>query len=144
MTAAVVDRDRRVQKGRRGRVAVVERRRVHKRLERGARLTLGLRRSVEFRFVERKSADHRQYAARKGIHGDAGAGHFRDLTQAIFAFAARNRLDVEDVARLDQALYSTARPARAFDRDRACPTIGDDRARFISFGLKTNPARPYC
>ena len=59
----VIDLDRRVHHDGRGRVAVVERRRIDERLERGARLAQRLRRAIELALVEREAADHREHAA---------------------------------------------------------------------------------
>ena len=59
----LIDLDRRIDHHRRRRIAVVERRRVHDRLERGPRLPVGLRGAVELALVEREAADHRQHAA---------------------------------------------------------------------------------
>ena len=86
---ALIDLDRLVEDDRRGRIAVVERGRIDERLERRAGLALRLRRAVEFRLVVGEAADHRKHAAGERVHRHAGARHFRNLAQAIFAGACR-------------------------------------------------------
>ena len=81
----LIDLDRRIHHDGRGRVAVVERRRVDERLERRARLAQRLRRAIELALVEREAADHREHAAGERVHRDDRAGDFRDLAQAVLA-----------------------------------------------------------
>jgi hypothetical protein len=63
----------------RGRVTFVERGKIDKRLERGARLALGLRRPVELAFIELPAALHRQHAPVVRVQRDNRSLHQRNL-----------------------------------------------------------------
>src|SRR6202043_2528049 len=93
-----IDLDGRIHDDARRRVAVIQRRRIHQRLERRARLPQRLRRAVELALVEGEAADHGEHAAGARIHHHHGAGDFGDLAQPVFALVLQ-RLDVDDVAR---------------------------------------------
>ena len=58
------------------------------------------------------------------------------MAQPIFAFAPEDRLDIKDVARLDQALGRAAGPAHAVERHGAGLSVGDNRAGLVTVRLQ--------
>ncbi len=112
----LIDFDRRVDHHRRGRVAIIECRRIHDRLERRTRLPIGLGRAVELALVEREPADHRQHAAGPGVHHHHRAGHFRQLAQPVLTFdriavLSEQRIRIDHIARRKHLRHRRWRPA---------------------------------
>ena len=101
---APVHRDRCVVDLADRREAVVERRGIDERLERRARLALRLHRAVELARGVAEAARQREHAARMRIHRHDGAVDFRHLPQAVMPGLPRRRLDIDDVAELDNLM----------------------------------------
>ena len=132
------DGDRLVENLRGRRVAAVERGRVDKGLERGARLTQCLRRPVELGLVEGKAPDHRENAPGIGVHRHHGAGNFGDLPQAVLSGAALHGFDIDDIAGRERAAHAAAGPAHAVDRQNAGLAFARHLAGFFARRLQTD------
>src|SRR6185437_8795241 len=149
----LIDFNRRIDHGSRWRIAVVERRGIDDRLERGTRLAIGLRRAIELALVEGEAADHRQHTAGVGVHRDHGAGDFRYLLEAILAVdritVLEQGIDIDDVTRLQHLRYRCWRlafqgprgrlgPFHAVERNEANLALLADRAAEITPWLETD------
>ncbi|GJE73413.1 hypothetical protein CHKEEEPN_4978 [Methylorubrum podarium] len=138
LAGAGLDGDRRVEHHGRGGVAVVERRRVDDRLERGAGLAHRLGGAVELGFLVGEAADHGVDAPRIGVHRDDGAGHLGLLAQAVGALGRIERLDVDHVAHLQRGGDRAAGPLHAFRGDRAGLALLREGAAGLALGLEAD------
>ena len=149
---ALVDLDRRVHHHRRRRIAVIERRRVDERLERGTGLAQRLRGAVELALVVREASDKREHPAGQRFHHNEPARHFGKLTQPILRRIFAGRLHINHVARRQHLAhprdelaplgsYRRLRPLHAIERNDADLTLPGDRPAGLAPGLQADARR---
>src|SRR5262245_52041944 len=128
-TGPLIYFNRRIEHDGRGRVAIVERGCIDKRLEGRPGLTQRLGGAVELALVEGKSADHREHTPGPRIFDNHGTGNFRHLMQDELAVGFA-KLDVDYVARADHLADLADRFAPAPGPLHAIEGKNSDRAFF--------------